>query len=154
LLNCWHGHLLNSGRRLHLNPAERHEPRGQAIRLDPFEDQGTGFAFEPLSKKDIALGGLWNCGQRASRWVTVLSLSTARPPGSPAGELSTNPQTVRLPYCFVTRSGRLQDRSQWVRGHSYAHQSRCQEFRGQLSRQLTSNYFKASTRSLSVTLPD
>ena len=64
LLNCWHGHLLNSGRRLHLIPAERHEPRGQAIRLDPFEDQGMGFAFEPLSKKRSC-----SCGAKGVRVI-------------------------------------------------------------------------------------
>ena len=37
--DCWHGHLLNSGRRLHLVPAERYEEWVQAIRPDPFEDQ-------------------------------------------------------------------------------------------------------------------
>ena len=37
--DCWHGHLLNSGRRLHLVPAERYEGWVQAIRPDPFEDQ-------------------------------------------------------------------------------------------------------------------
>lgn len=54
--DCWHGHLLNSGRRLHLVPAERYEGWVQAIRPDPFEDQGMGFAFEPHIKKILVLG--------------------------------------------------------------------------------------------------
>ena len=54
--DCWHGHLLNSGRRIHLDPAERDEGWVQTIRPDPFEDQGTGFAFEPHIKKILILG--------------------------------------------------------------------------------------------------
>ena len=65
-LDCWHGHLLNSGKRLHFVPAERHEGWVQAIRLDPFEDQGMGFAFEPPLKKILRLGvcGIVVRGQR------------------------------------------------------------------------------------------
>ena len=38
------------------------------------------FDLEPHMKKDLALGGLWICGQRAARWITALSLPTASCP--------------------------------------------------------------------------
>ena len=150
---CWHGPLLNSGRRFYLVPAERHEGWEQAIRLDPFENQGTGFAFEPHIKKILLLGvcGFVVRGRRGGQ-----RLYRCPRPDRPLRRQANCPHIHGPSACrSALQSASSAAESVPIGSRPIARgQSSRREFRGQLSMQLTSNYFNAPTRSLSVTFPD
>jgi hypothetical protein len=109
--------------------------------------------LNPISKRSWFWGSveLWSEGGAVGNGIVVIHGKTAR-----FAHRRAVHKSIDRPLAVVPCKPRARLPSQLPIGSRpiARGQSSCREFRGQLSRQLTSNYFKASARSLSVTFPD